>query len=1765
MNAGKHTDTTIHTSALNLVEHLRHLARVRGDEPWLTVVSERDGLLHEKVVSYGEFERRVRALAAVLQQRFSKGERALVMLDNDDHYAVAMLGCFFSGVMAVPVFPPESTRAQHLERLVGVAADAQAACVLTTAMLARAICEAGGAFDGLLGVAVDEIDVLAADGWALHSPEPQDVAFLQYTSGSTSAPKGVMVTHGNLMANERLIQQKMGIGPDDRFVSWSPLYHDMGLIGGLLQPLFSGIPLALCSPQYFLERPARWLEMIARHRGTVSGGPDFAYRLCLDRIKPAQIEQLDLSSWRLAYTGAEPIRAATEIDFCERFARAGFDPSAVYACYGLAEATLMLTGNRRGDGLVAQGFSAQGLERGEGLADQAGALRVGCGDSGLEHTVEVVDPVSGRLCEVGVVGEIWASGPSIAAGYWNKPDAAAETFVSREGLRWLRTGDLGFELDGQLYVTGRIKDLIIVRGHNIYPQDIEHLIEAQVEAVRKGRVAAFAVDGTAGEGIGVAVEVSRGMQKLVAPAALVEALSATVSEVLGEPLSVVVLLNPGALPKTSSGKLQRQACRRGWSERSLDAYALWERGAFIAGADSVAAVAQEASFDATELALEGLWREVLRTGTAQAWGREAHFFLVGGNSLAATQVAARVASHWKIAFPPSVVFEWPRLGDCAREVTRRVAEGAVAHPQAPAIAALPAVRRGGTLPLSPAQQRQWFLWRLDPSSTAYHIATVLHLSGTLDAEAMRRAFSDLVARHEILRTVFQTAADGTPEQRIVPAAGIVLERMDLSAAAPQDQKAAADGIVRGLNAEPFDLARAPLLRAVLLRLGAQAHRLVLVMHHIVSDAVSMQVLVDDLAACYRNARDADQTDAMPVLPIQYADYAAWQGDWLASGVRERQLAYWKDRLGDEHPVLSLPTDRPRAAVARYQASRHTLTLPPELVNGLRHMAASQGATLFMALLTGLQALLHRHTGQRDIRVGVPFANRHHAGTEGLMGFFVNTLVLRNVLDGRTTLGQALASSREATLGAQANQDLPFEQLVEALQPDRSLAHQPLFQVLFNQTSEDLRRFVSLTGLRAEAQSIDGRIAQFELSVEVRERGHGAVTVDWLYAEELFDAETVARLAEHHLRLLSALASNPGLAVGEVDLLSAPERGRLTAWSQGEQGYPVEDRVHALFERQVQLRPKTPALRFADDVLSYEELDMRANQLANHLVALGVKPETRVGIAMERSVEMVVGLLGIMKAGGAYVPLDPEHPRDRIDYMVQDSRIGLLLTVSALRGKLPAGPSVIELDALDLSAGPAVRPDVALHGENLVYVIYTSGSTGTPKGAGNRHRALCNRLAWGQRHQPLQTDDVVLQKTPFSFDISFWEFFWPLSVGATLVLAGPGEHRDPARLTHLIAHHGVTTIHFVPSMLQAFLAFDEAASCQRLRRILCSGEALSAELQARTLQVFPQATLLNLYGPTEAAVEVTYWDCCDDGRATVPIGRPIGHLLTHLLDESLNPVPQGVAGELYLGGLGLARGYWDRPGLTAERFVADPLDHTGARLYRTGDLARWRADGQIEYLGRMDHQAKIRGFRVELGEVEAALQALPGVREATVVTDQGAWGVRLVAYVSGDASLDERIDLVRQDLGRTLPDYMVPSVVMKLDRLPLNANGKVDRKALPAPVARVRSGFAAPKGRVATVIAQLWSEVLGTGQMGLDDNFFDLGGHSLMLIRMHKLLQERLQITVSVLDLFQYPSVGALSRHIEAGPAPAMDDGSQARGEQRRAALLRRRGTPEKVG
>jgi len=1736
-----------------IVERLRWLASERGRDTALVVVREHQRQLLETVLDYAELDRRARAVAAVLERQFEAGERALILLENDEHYVVALFACFYSRLVAVPAFPPESSKQRHLARITAIARDSQARCVLTTSAVAGAF---DASFEALAlprRIALDELARGDESGWSARPVLDGDVAFLQYTSGSTSEPKGVVVTHANVVANARAIRRKLSVVPSDVFVTWLPLFHDMGLVGSLLQPIDSGVKVVLMAPRFFVERPIRWLRAIARHRGTVSGGPDFAYRLCLEKLKPDTLEGLDLSSWRVAFCGAEPIRRETLEGFAALAASAGLARGALYPCYGLAEATLFVTGGEPGRGMTAGRFSAEGLSRGSALSSAEGPAVVGCGSAVAEHWVEVVDPEGGGALEAGRVGEIWVSGPSIARGYWQNPEATRRSFVERDGKTWLRTGDLGFVSEEQLHVTGRLKELIIVRGHNLYPQDVERALEG-LDGLRPGRVAAFAAPGKTGEGVGIAVEVAGSVRQRVPATELARAIGVAVSELCGESPTVVLLLEVGALTKTSSGKLQRNACRQAWLDGTLRPYARFDQGHWNMDGRGVEDMSEGVA-DAVEERLLMLVRETLKLADDASLNPASHFFLMGGDSLSGLELALRIEQEWGVGVTLRRLFEVPKLGALAAEIRRLQAVEAVSPTESRVVPVVLGRSEGG-LTLTHAEQRQWFLWHLEPRSTAYHINLSLRFSGELRIDALRAAFSDLVARHEALRSVFRPDLRGVPRRWVLDAPELDFSVVDVCEHTESTDDAAEQAI-RQFHERPFDLGAGPLFRAMVVRRTGASY-VALSMHHVVSDAASVQVLLDELALRYREA-------PLPALSFGYGEYTSSQRERFDAR-RPALLAFWREQLQGELPKLTLATDRQALEAVPARAVRRAFELERGLLEALRRRAAESSASLFTLLLAGFQLVLGRHTGSRDVRVGVPVAGRGTPRARGLVGLFVNTLVVRTVMPPDLTLREIVARVRDSLLAAREHEDLPFEELVAALNPERAPGTNPLFEVMFNHLREDCAALERLPGLRFEGYELGEQAAQFELAVDSLERPDGSLRTIFTHTAR-FEPGAIERLFRHYEAVLRQLAALPERRVCELELLGSDERAELESWEVGGRVTECEP-IQRSIERRARERGEAPALLFGDSVLTRRELNLRANRLAHQLIARGIGPERRVGIALGRSVEMVVAILAVLKAGGAYVPLDIDYPSERLAYLIQDSGLALLLSETSV-APLQGAVERVDIDALELESQPTHDPEPQLHGENLAYVIYTSGSTGRPKGVANTHGALSRHLQTAIEFCNLTESDRMLAFASLSFDAFVEQLFAPLVAGATVVLRGP-ELWDAERFRQELLAHGISVVDLTTSYWQALIGDFVRAGTRDyggLRRANVGGEALPpAALELWGAAGLGHVELVNCYGPTEATVTATVADCtpyCRGESAVsghMPIGAPLRGRCAYVLDSALARVPSGVAGELYIGGELLARGYSNRAGLTSERFVADPFGEAGARLYRTGDRVRWSRDGQLEYLGRADQQLKIRGFRVELGEIEAALRALDEVQNAAVVARELSGELRAVAFVAARAGRALDVDSVLGRLSRVLPPYLLPASVTVLDELPLTAGGKVDRSRLPAPHLALDRSFAEPVGDTEHQVARIWAEELGLERVGRRANFFELGGHSLLLMRVHQRLRERLGWSVSMVDLFRYPTVEALAAFAERreGGSLALDAVESRARRQRESFLVRKR-------
>ncbi|MBD2005415.1 MULTISPECIES: non-ribosomal peptide synthetase [Cyanophyceae] len=1054
-------------------------------------------------------------------------------------------------------------------------------------------------------------------------------------------------------------------------------------------------------------------------------------------------------------------------------------------------------------------------------------------------------------------------------------------------------------------------------------------------------------------------------------------------------------------------------------------------------------------------------------------------------------------------------------------------------------------------PTSFAQQRLWFLDQLISGNAIYNVPTVIRLTGSLNLAALEQTFSEIVRRHEALRTTFKVL-DGQPVQAIAPNLSIPLSVVDLRQFPECDRELQAQQLLAAEFERPFDLSSGPLLRIMLFQLSETEHILLLNMHHIICDDWSIGVLIRELGTLYTAFTNVTYVSTpLPELPLQYPDFAEWQREWLQGEVLETQLAYWRQQLNGI-PVLNLPVDRPKPAFATYGGATQTLELSKKLSDALQTLSQQEGATLFMTLLAAFQTLLYRYTHQEDIAVGSPIANRNRSEIEKLIGFFVNSLVLRTDLSGNPIFREVLNRVRQVTLGAYSHQDLPFEKLVEELHPERNLNRHPLFQVVFGFENAPMSA-LDLPGLIPSFMDIDFKTTRFDLELhlwkcsedfrslwggkwEDSEGIRGVV----VYNTDLFDEATITRMLGHFKMLLEGIIYNPEERISNLPLLSQAELHKLLIeCNETAADYPHSKCIYQLFENQVEQNPDAIAVIFEDTQLTYKELNIRSNQLAHHLQKMGVASEVLVGICVERSIDMIVGLLGILKAGGAYVPLDSNYPRDRLNFMLDDSQVSVLLTQEKLVdnfGNFPNPVVYLDKDWQTIAQESEENPHSDVTSDSLAYVIYTSGSTGKPKGVAVTHKAV-NRLVCNTNYIKLSPNDKIAQASNTSFDAATFEIWGALLNGAQLVGISRDVTLSPHEFALQLRQKGISVLFLTTALFQQ-IARDVPQAFSSLRYLLFGGEAVDARWVKKVLKQGAPKQLIHVYGPTEGTTFSSYY-CVQDvpeSATSIPIGRPIANTQIYLLDADLQPVPIGIVGELYIGGDGLAREYTNRPDITAERFIYNPFNNKSeSRLYKTGDLARYLPDCNIEFLGRIDNQVKIRGFRIELGEIEAILNQHPAVRETVVIIREEIPGDKhLIAYIVPDQQ-QTPTSMMRQFLKEKLPEYMVPSAYVVLESLPLTPNGKVDRRALPAVDTlnfEMKEDYVAPRDRVEEVLVEIWAKVLGKQQIGVRDNFFELGGHSLLATQLISRIRDAFQIELSVRNLFESPTVASLARHIE---------------------------------
>ena len=1496
-----------------------------------------------------------------------------------------------------------------------------------------------------------------------------NLAYVIYTSGSTGQPKGVMVPHGAVM---RLVLNTdyVSLQPSDVIAQVSNISFDAATFE-IWGALLNGASLVIINTETVLS-PREFAHSLRTEGITTL----FLTTALFNQM--VQSEPLAFQSLRLLLFGGEAVDPRRVRQVLESGA-----PQQLLHVYGPTENTTFSTWY-----CVEQVEpGAETIPIGRPIANTQTYI--------LDHHLQPVP--------IGVPGELYVGGAGLAREYLNRPQLTAERFIANpfvDGERLYKTGDLVRYLpDGNIEFLGRIDLQVKIRGFRIEPGEIESVLNSH-PAVQQAVV--IDREDVPGQKRLIAYLVPKQVQHDQLSA---KSIRAYLSSHLPDYMVPAAFVTISALPLTANGKIDRLALPTPSSSRNQ----LEED--FMAPRTPV------------EEVVAGIWAQVL--GLARVGVRD-NFLELGGHSLLAIQIISRVRDTFQVELSLRSLFEAPTVAQLAQHLETARRSDLSLHPPITPVSLVQ------ELPLSFAQEQLWLLYQLNPDTPVYNEPLTIRLTGWIDVTALEQSLNAVIRRHEVLRTTFSTV-NGQPVQVIHPAATLKLPVVDLQVLPSLERETEALRIATLEARKPFDLTSGPLLRATLIQLSEVDYRLFLTQHHIIDDAISAyNVLLPELETLYK-AFCAGKPSPLSELPIQFADFAVWQRQWLQGEVLERHVAYWQQQLANL-PVLQLPTDRPRPAVQTFRGARECIALSKTLTEALKTLSRQQGVTLFTTLLAAFKTLLYRYTGQEEIVIGTFTAGRNRPELENLIGFFLNTLVLRTYLSGNPSFAQLLKRLEEVTLAAYAHEELPFKHLME-IQP-RNLSYNPLFQVAFV-LEPSLPPLDS--GWTISQLDVDTGTAKFDLSVELEEKPDGIIG-RFEYNTDLFDTATINRMIGHFQTLLEAIVANPIQPLMELPMLTSVEQQQLLVeWNDTQVDSPSAQSIHSLFESQVQHTPDAVAVVYENQQLTYSELNNLANQLAHYLRSMGVGAEVLVGICVERSLFMVVGILGILKAGGAYVPLDPEYPSTRLGLMLEDAQVSVLLTQQHLVKKLPESKAqcvCLDTEWHFISQSSEENPITSVQATNLAYVIYTSGSTGQPKGVLVAHRNLvhstCAHISYYQ--EPVSRFLLVSSLT---FDTSVAGIFWTLCCGGTLVLPQEGLQREVPKLVELIHQNHISHLLSLPSLYALILQQAKREQLASLHTIIVAGESCPSDLVKQHQEYLPSASLFNEYGPTEGTVWSSVYLCQSQELTRVPIGRPIANTQIYILDSKLRPVPVGVPGELHISGVGVARGYLNRPELTLEKFIPNPFsDDPLARLYKTGDKARYLPDGNIEYIGRIDHQVKIRGYRIELGEIETVLSQHPKIQQVVVVVRSDSPGDKsLTAYIVPAQTTAPTIADLRHFLKQQLPDYMVPSVYVILDALPLLPNGKVDRRALPASEGLrldLEAEYVAPRTLVEEMLAKIWAEVLGLEKVGIDDNFFDLGGHSLKATRVLSRVQEAFQVELLLHSFFEEPTIAKFSQVIE---------------------------------
>jgi amino acid adenylation domain-containing protein/non-ribosomal peptide synthase protein (TIGR01720 family) len=1665
----------------------------------------KDGDIEEVSYTYETLDIRARAIAAWLQTKVQQGDRVMLLYHQGLDFISAFYGCLYAGVIAVPGYPPEKQH-RRTTRLQAVVKDAGAKIAITTSdVIASLEMEDGKSLVGLdmEWYLTDTLSDTWAKSWSPPLIHRDTVTYLQYSSGSTGDPKGIMVSHGNMLDNSAIICDRLQHTRDDVSVSWLPIFHDLGLIGCVIQPMYVGFHAVSLSPYQYVVNPYLWLKAIDRFRGTTTCCPNFGFDLCVRKISQVQRASLDLSSWRVAVNCAEPVRHRTLEKFTEVFSPYGFRAEAHYPMYGMAETTLYIAGGRWKEKPVYQSVSITDLNNRDVRLSESEDSRVvvSCGTSGDGLTIKCVDPEKRTLCEPNRVGEIWVKGSSVAHGYWNKPEQTKEDFsawLDGDGP-YLRTGDLGYFIEDELFIAGRYKDLVIIRGRNLYPQDLELTVESCSSFLRPGCGAAFSVDIDDEEKLVIVQEIRTDAEELVDISQLARQIQQAISAEHGVSCYEIVFIKENSVQKTSSGKIQRRACKKIYLANQLQVvYRVMYEEESMNGKDELFIwedwIILPPSKQRTQL--QGKLLDLLNLQVQKEdWVKQGISFF-GFDSIKILQFKFMIEEYWHVELPKVgtlLTWNWDQLIVCIHAQLLERPNEELKEDQR--------MKQSTEITLNRGQEAIWYIQETYPKNIAYHIPIALRFPKELNKTHLQHAIELLMEKYPSLRTSIRQRSDGKPFPYVhKDTIDVLVEKEAIVDFAEQ--------LVEDAYA-PFVLEKAPLFRAVLYKHLDESYTFLLCFHHIICDLWSMDLFLAQLRDLYMELESGKILD--PLETVELMDFTTTQD--------LQHLEYWKEKLAGELPILNLPQKSVRGRSQSFLGEKIESELPADLLQSLNALANRYGATLYQLLLTVYQMVLAQYSGQDDILVGSPSVGRTNNIEAKQLTYMANPIVIRGDLSQSLTFVQLLQQTMQNVQEA-SEYEIPFIDLVEKLTPIRDASIPSIFQAMLAFEQTTLIPELSAISLGkgdvkmkwgnwdVTSKAISDPTSQFDLCLKAAP-WHEGLLLHWQYDVTLFDRSLMQQLADSFVSLLEQIVMDPNLSIDSYTCMTKDAESEVIQLGDGGSSPKPTMTLNQTWREQARKTPHAIAVIDGVERVTYQKMLEDVNQLTHHLLDQGIGNGQIVGIALSRKYPLLVAIMAVLQTGAAYVGLDPAYPKDRILYMIDDADLSLLLVQSDVENMMQNSG----IPTLNLTSGfwknyPKKEIVIEQSVTDLAYLIYTSGSTGRPKGVAIEHLQAVTFVQWAKSVFSCKELAGVLFGTSICFDLSIFELFVPLLTGGKVII---GE--NALSLPSLPAANEVTLLNTVPSAAKGLLTLGIPSS---VTTINLAGEPLSRQLTNELYELEHVNSVYNLYGPSECTTYSTFTLVDREDPSPPSIGKPITGTKVYILDSQLQLVPIGVVGELYIGGAGVARGYLGSPQKTAEKFIDHPKF---GRIYRTGDLVRYSHAGVLQYLGRTDFQVKLRGYRIELGEIECALTAYASVKEAVVIEEKQ----QLIAYVVAKENLHDHMEL-KTHLEEMLPTYMIPSQFLIMDSFPLTLNGKVNRKALPIPSSTSgQKTYLPPSSQREAKLLKIWKKVLKRDEIGIKDRFFELGGDSILSLQVIAAAKSE-GIQISPKHFFTHPTI-----------------------------------------